>query len=351
MEYKILVNGEPAPEEETCHTYEFNYSSVHNIRLTISEGKLSVKLQLNMKKKKKAEEIFTEKNNYFSEALKKGMLFHLILYSESLPTKNVRIFIDEEEIKDWKPEESPVIYSLISGKLQRSMSDEWQSADAVFEYFLKNHKTDQNTLAASVYALLYSKAKDNETERFQYLWMAMNGLYTHLAGLKCPGKNLVDREKIRLLEEEEGWGNGAVTKYKPPKKKDSDEEKADEEKTDEYRVVRKIEGVLREPNFERSDIEELVWNELKAFEPADKNEKNKEIKLAGYLKLWYPYYLRCKMFHADKPIPMFSLAKEVEIRRLKFVNDRLEDYLDHNLCKYFNEGSCKQEIGKPTSDT
>ncbi len=243
------------------------------------------------------------------------MLFHLILYSKSLPADNVRIFIDKEEIKDWKPEKSPVIYSLISGKLKRSMSDEWQSvdADAVFEYFLKNHKTDQNTLAASVYALLYSKAKNNETERFQYLWMAMNGLYTYLATLIYPNIKPSDKqfpgesEKIQLLEKIENWGTGYVTSTYNQKHNEKESHLAE--------MAHMIEDVLKEANFERPDIEELIWNEFKTsqtFKPNNSNdEEDKEIKLEGYLNLWYPYYLRCKMFHANKPIPMFSLAKKL----------------------------------------
>ncbi len=348
MEYKILVNGRPIKAD--CHVYSFNYGKVKDIRLTISEGKLSIELQ--MKAKKRADEIFTERNNCFSEALKKGMLFHLILYPKPLPTNNIRIFIDNGEATDWNPEKSPVIYSLISEGLKRRMPDEWKSADAVFEYFLKNHKTDQDSLAASLYAFLYSKAKDSETERFQYLWMSMNGLYTHLAALKCSDRKPPDnnppseREKIQVLEEAEGWGTGYVTSTSNPKKNEKESHLAE--------MAHMIEDVLKEPNFERSDIEELIWNEfiLKSFKPNNSdNETDQKINLEGYLNLWYPYYLRCKIFHANKPVPLFSLAKEVEIRRLKFVNDRLESYLDHNLWKYFDEEYCEQKIPKASADT
>ncbi len=50
MEYKILVNGRP--KKDSCHTYKFNYGNVKDIRLSISEGKLSVELQMKTKKRR-----------------------------------------------------------------------------------------------------------------------------------------------------------------------------------------------------------------------------------------------------------------------------------------------------------
>ncbi len=326
VEYKVLVNN--GPEKNSCHSYKFNYSNVKDIRMNISEGELSVELQ--MKTKKNADEIFTERNNCFSEALKKGMLFHLILYSKPLPTGNIRIFIDGEEEHDWNTAKSPVVYSLISKELKHGFPAEWQNADKVFEHFLKNTTSAPGNLTASVYALLYSKAKDNETERFQYLWMAMNGLYNHLAEeykrhypQNDKDKINSDLDKIVLLEKAENWGTDSITGNKRDK------------------MAKVIENVLREHDFERSEIDELLKEELKSFQRAG---KQKGIEFDGYLKLWYPYYLRCNMFHASKPIPMFSLEEEDEVRQLRFVNDKLEDYLDQNLLQYFSDAYCEEKL-------
>ncbi len=322
MEYTILVNGRP--KKTGCHVYKFNYGSVKDIKLSISEGKFSVELQ--MKVKKSADEIFTDKNNCFSEAMKKGMLFHILLYSKALSTDDIKILIDGEEELGWNPEKSPIIYSLVTGKLVRGFPAEWQEKGKVFVYFLETHKSGQSSLAASLYALLYSKAKDSETERFQYLWMSMNGLYNHLSALVLSGNDLfIEKKKIQILEEIEDWGTGTVSRE------------------ENKEVARAIGRILKKPNFERPDLEELLKAEFKTVHPKDERDG---INLNGYLNLWYPYYLRCNMFHASQPIALFSLDKEIEIRRLNFINNRLEDYLDHNLLKYFDDEYCKLKINR-----
>ncbi len=320
MKYKITVNGEP--DKLDHYIYEFNYSSVKDIKLTLSEGKLSIELQ--MKTKKKADELFTDRNNYSSEALKKGLLFHLLFYSKPLYTDDIRIYIDKKEASGWNPEKSPIIYSLITKDLIPALSEEWQDADAVFEYFLKNHKINQRDLASPLYAFLYSKTKENETERFMYLWMAMNGLYNYLATKKPSDKSLGnERGRIRLLQKVEDWGTGYITQ---------------EEGSD---LALKINHILKGSNIGNPDIEKLLEEELDTFHP---KTEGAEIKLDGYLNLWYPYYLRCNLFHAGQPIALFALAKEIEIRRLEFINKRLDAYLDQNLWKYFDEGYCSEKI-------
>ncbi len=317
MKYKITVNEEP---KKMSHIYEFDYGKIKHITLRLAKGRLSVELET--KAKKSADQFFTDKNNYFSEALKKGMLFHLLLYSTPLPTHNIRIFINDKELSDWNPGKSPVIYSLISKKLEPKLSKEWQEADTVFQYFCKNHKTQQKDLAASLYALLYSKTRESATERFMYLWVSMNGLYNHLAKLKDPSIDS-ESEKIKILGNSEGWGTGFV----PRKKKE------------------KLCGLIDSAFINFGFATDIFYDKLKTallnFPPDGHPYK---ITLDGYLNLWYPYYLRCNMFHAGKPIALFAMADEFEIKRLEFINKRLDSYLDNNLWKYFDENYCKEKI-------
>ncbi len=318
MKYRIIVNGEP--RKDSPNIYEFDYGSVRHIKLKLSMRKLSIELQ--MKSEKSVDEFFTEKNNCFSESLKKGMLFHLLLYSKPLPTNNIRIYIDDKEVPFLYSVKSPVIYSLILEDLKYPMSSEWKDAYPVFRYFCQNHKSYQKDLAASLYALLYSKSKDNYTERFLYLWISMNGLYNHLAKMKN-SKIRRENEKITVLEKVEEWGTGCIIR------KDLGE------------LAYIVENAFTTYGFGTEKFYEVLRMELLKFPP---DKPAYDIILDGYLNLWYPYYLRCNLFHANRPIALFALANEFEIRRLEFVNERLDSYLSHNLWKYFDEDYCKEKI-------
>ena len=49
----------------------------------------------------------------------------------------------------------------------------------------------------------------------------------------------------------------------------------------------------------------------------------------------FSYYLRCKLFHANRPVELFSFSDDLEIKVLRIVNGLLEEFLDANLIRIF----------------
>ncbi len=350
-------DNERLKEHNNVFPFTFRYGTIKQpIKLSLRYGELSAEIHLSGQKQ--PDQIFTEKNNCFSEALKKGMLFHLLIYSEPLSAKDTSVTIDGKKAdpKEWKAgTDSPVINSIIIDKLNPALSLNWRRADKVYKYFLENPKSKQDELAASLYAFLCSRSKKNESERFFYLWMSMNGLYNFLAGkykekLKKKiqeEKGISDKEadkelkniplgsdnnKILLLEKAELWGKDLVTRNERPDLAD------------------KMESILKEGGYENANVEELLKEGLSLKSGKKEPEVSKDIKKEAYLNLWYPYYLRCNLFHANQPLPLFSMEKEVEIRRLRFFNARLNNYLDQHLWQYFNEDHYDKKLDRLITD-
>lgn len=61
-----------------------------------------------------------------------------------------------------------------------------------------------------------------------------------------------------------------------------------------------------------------------------------EMDPKGFFIFWLPYQLRCKYFHGEKAVPMMSFSREAPIPTLCLVNNILEDFLDSELVKWFD---------------
>lgn len=61
-----------------------------------------------------------------------------------------------------------------------------------------------------------------------------------------------------------------------------------------------------------------------------------DLTAKGFVMMELGYQLRCQLFHANKPLPLFSFADERELVFLKIVSDLLEEYLDQELYRLFD---------------
>ena len=71
---------------------------------------------------------------------------------------------------------------------------------------------------------------------------------------------------------------------------------------------------------------------------AEYGKKDFDVTPYGFLLTDYPYYLRCTLFHAERPIELFSFESDWELKSLRIVNFLLEEFLDQNLhILFFNK--------------
>ncbi|MCD8017532.1 MAG: hypothetical protein LUE97_07040 [Oscillospiraceae bacterium] len=318
--YEIVVNERP----QSDYNCIFDYGHVKGIRLVMSRDKLLISYELTSKKDLFT--LFCDRNNLVSEAMKKGMLFHFLHYSQAINVETVTASIDDktETLKNVK------IWSLVNGELAREFPDAWKSAEAVHNYFLTRHKSKQGYLAAALYALAYSKYMQFEIQRFMYLWVAMNGLYNHFSyyivkkaqGQKeGKGKLPSERDKMENILQAEGLGTYMYSQK------------------EQQQTAQKVDKLLVRHNYDKEGVTESLKQVIESYK-----DKRAKISAAGYLLLCYPYHLRCNLFHANKPMMFFAMENEFEIKRLQFVNSILEQFLDNNLLLYFDEEYCKSKV-------
>ena len=62
----------------------------------------------------------------------------------------------------------------------------------------------------------------------------------------------------------------------------------------------------------------------------------------GLFLFWLPYQIRCKYFHAEKAIPMMCFLDETPIPAVRFINSLLEEFLDEELVKWFEDKNEKR---------
>ena len=255
--------------------------------------------------------------NLFKEGIKRSSLIYYLRYQRPLNIHSIIFSADNQQID---LTQSLILYSLIDQKPIRSIGDCWK--DPLILQKVLNYQKSKTALSremAALYAYLYSKTKKNETERFSYLWMSMNGLY----GAISPEIKNNDRVQMGRMLSKVQLGSETLTKDN----RDSPCRKM---------MIRLINE--KEP-ITRAYIESKSYNSFSEFIasalPTDNNGKSYDLTPYGFLITDFPYYLRCKLFHANKPIELFSFIDDMELKSLRIANGLLEEFLDDNLHKLF----------------
>lgn len=57
----------------------------------------------------------------------------------------------------------------------------------------------------------------------------------------------------------------------------------------------------------------------------------------GFLMGQFAYYFRCRLFHANAPMLLFTYKNEYELKCLTLINNLLEDFLDQEVYLLFDE--------------
>ncbi|MCM1133727.1 MAG: hypothetical protein NC340_09685 [Ruminococcus flavefaciens] len=279
-------------------------------------------------------------------AVRSAFLIHMIRYSGHIKIKTLTAKIDGEEKELFNRKNGNKlfpIFSLINSDISE-FPYQWKDDYRIADQILKRRISKFNSFDSSLYALLYAKSKDFETERLMYLWMSMNGLYNHFATMyntlfkddisakrqKSISKRS-DKEQMKFFSQFNKWGDDTVIR--------EDSNKVAKEiipilKNYNGNILK--ENLLPDENGQyHSQLANDIYNALKNFGEDKQKGKYKNITPYGYLLLGLPYYYRCDFFHANKPIAMFSYANEVKC--LNLINDLLEDFIEKELFKWFHD--------------
>lgn len=231
---------------------------------------------------------------YFKCILKKLMLLHIFKYR-----KNINIdflTINSENINNIKINFNQInIYTLLYNNKIKKIYDFENK-----ENYNKLLNLDNDNLLSSIYAYLCGCDRENETEKFIYYWMSVNGIYNYFSKKDNIEKN--DRYGLKKLHCILN-NNNDIKKYNIP---------------DDDKILMYVISL-----FEKFDIKKLTEKSLN--EKCNKgfcnelvnflNENCKEYRgtLFQFLSIYLGYYYRCNIFHANKPINFFYFETKNEI--------------------------------------
>lgn len=312
--------------------YYYNYRNTKDICITISENAARISCSMTVKFNPKSFAI--EKNQLFSDAIKKALLVYLIVFSKNLEVKQALLFVDGE----YQTSISVPIYSLISDSLNRNMPNVWASKEVV-EQILTYSVSIYDSKIASLFALICAKSKNKETERFMYLWMSINGMYNFIS--KCAGNQTGnEQEKISMILKMYDMAESALTRK-------------DRQHIAKYIIPIVSEnwdnGAITQESLSNSgyhqEIASAIKEQLKELFP----NGSKGIEPYACLLIELPYYLRCSYFHASKPILLYAFKDEQILKCLCALNETMEAFLDKELYKYFSGEYSETEIRRMLS--
>lgn len=311
--------------KKTCD-YSYQFGNTKDICIQISSSGISIKAHLTKIYDKI--EMFTDGTYLFSDAIKKSLLLYLITYNKPLTIKALAIQIDDEkEQLDIKEKATPLIYSMISSSLSAPINKAFLSEPCV-DGILSQTKSSYDSRMAALFALLCGKSKQFETERFIYFWMSLNGLYGYYSSIvgKEHNNTKISKEykQIRYFQSFYSLGNETISD-------DSDKKRI----ANETMSIIKQTSELLSQDFLQSENGTAVAEKIARL-LVKKDGTAYNISPYGYLLTQLPYYLRCNLFHGNKPIKLFCLEDDLEIQCLRSINEILENFLDNELFKWFD---------------
>ena len=326
--YRIFINK----YEESTYSLKYDFQSIKNIELRISNhGAL---IAFTMKTKKSVNDILKAKDKLIQDAIRKAVICSTLFSSAPIEVQAMYIVEDSNDtpaIYLSAENEPSFIFSMLDC-IYHPIPPCWKNK-GVMQLICDYTKTKENSDSrfAAFYSMLTSKAKHYEIERFIHLWTAMNGLYSYAASKATPYRP-IKNGKQKVISGEEN----------------------------KYRFLALLSG-YRFDGFLCKSIENTVINkaELLLANCAEQDENafitamNQITSQAGvsnlpmdndaFLIFEFAYKIRCKYFHGEAPILFICFADDYRLRMLRYINQRLERYLDTELPKWMERNDYKCE--------
>ena len=299
--------------------YIFSYGNTRKIKLALNKTGAALSVNLTKDYMEDIENPYL--HGLLKEGIKRTALLHILQYQKPLEIKNLTLTITRNRQKSQPYDlfQYLIFYQMFDGPLLRPVSDEWKNPE-ILQNILKFQKSkdDLSKNISALYAYLFSKTKKKQTERFTYLWIAMNGYFQVFS--PDPKKN--EKDQMEYFVQQKGLGTHILSK-------------ALRDKTGlpaMLEVKRMWEPVTRE------DLDQDRCASFSAFireKISEYGSNTFDVTPYGFMLTDFPYYLRCNLFHAGRPMQLFSFENDMELKSLRIVNSLLEDFLDQNLHKLF----------------
>lgn len=310
--YRLIIN-----KNTNSNPYHFNYGHSRNIGLRV--GKQCAEIEKSFTKDYRPQ-IF-ENRCYFVNMLKEGIkranLIHILKLEKPIKIDTIELEVSDKSgiLERINMIDSFILYSMVTKKLLRPINPDLKS-DGVIQSILnfQKSKDELSREISSVYAYLYSKTKIYETERFNYLWMALNGMYAALYPMSSPK----DKEQMQQLVIRFNLGKEVFSMKSRPKAG----------MAAMLSMLDVSEPVTRD-SLLNGEHQEFARNIEKAL--VDINGNRVDITPYGFLITDFAYFLRCRMFHANRPVELFSFYDDMELKAIRITNGLLEEFLDKNL--------------------
>lgn len=295
----------------------FSYGQTHDIALLINSRGVSIHFQTSKNYLSDFENSYIF--NLVKEGIKRAALLYLLHYQKPLCIHSILISLSKGKIKIASKDISDymIFCQMFDGKLLRPIADDWKNFEInqnILHY--RKSKSDISRSIASLYAYLFSKSKNKETERFSYLWIAMNGFFAAVSNTRN------EREAMSVFLRLYRLGTRVLPGY--------ERNKVCESAT--FELIRISEPVTKNNLEDEShkSFADYVCKKVSEYDP-----KDFDTTPYGFLLTDYPYYLRCTLFHAEHPLELFSFESDWELKSLRIVNSLMEGFLDQNLHSLF----------------
>lgn len=318
------------------YVFTYQFGNTKDVTIQISKNAVSINADLN--KLYDPKEMASNKCYLFPDAIKKALLLHILLYSKIISIKTISVQIDGDESKIEVSDNNKPYCLISAGSLERKIPSCWNNPQ-IIQNILKQTQSSADSRTAALFAYVYSKDKQFETERFMYLWMAFNGLYNYLSKqipLSTKKRIRTEWEQILFLQKFFNIGKATIREE------------------DKSRIAHEVVALIKKQEQIRiCDLKEIkennLPNQIQRF-LVKQNGDPYDLTALGYVLTQLTYYYRCNLFHASKPMALISFADENRLVILRILNNLLEEFLDENLPKWFDDNYIENNV-KPFVQT
>ena len=279
MKCRIILGNE---NDKTKYEYVYKYiynSKIKDINIIISEDYCIIEYDVIRVNTNSIKNITSP---YFKSALKKVMLLYILKYEKKFNFNSISIKYNENS-ELFIINES-IFFSLLTND---DFIGLYHADNEKFYIKLLNCKEDN--ILSSINAYLCGLNKKNETEKFIYLWMCLNGLYNY-------------------LREEKAQEIGGLCKLHILLNNNYSEKDYRVERKDRNIICQNIMKIINRFNIKTLEKDLLLKEKdiMKIIKNTCPNYKGDTFQ---FLSIYFSYYCRCNILHANKPINLFYFGE------------------------------------------
>ena len=305
-EYLVSINGGKGKVVFT----DISYGKTKDIELYIGKGKASFRFMMTM--------CYREPSEYFVSLLKhlvkKVIIAHLLKYSQILLIKTISLLINDEIVEmDLSSIQHPHI--LIPNRKCRDIHENLDN-DSI-STILRIKKSDEDHRKSMIMSYVSSKLRDNVYERFSDNWISFNSMYSYVfeyekdnGGIEADLKDY-EQNKMKVLAEKY-----SLNICDNRKKRNG--------------TCKHVCDYLYN-NFEQCVIAELLSDPNSTSTHNIQEIISAGVSIESFFVFDFSYYIRCRYFHGETPLPLVSYDDDYEMLFITLANSFLERFLDNHI--------------------